>query len=132
MPDPHGPRKVLILDDNGRTVHSLIATAISRSDRLEVLWARTLEEATGALNFYGGDLSFIVLGDVITDGPTVDFAKYVQETGFAGIRIRIGTSHEIELEQAGFLQRCPRIELPSYLLDLVTTSFSPSFGPPPP
>ena len=129
----HGPKKVLILEDDRRTMFSLISAAIPRNDRLEILWARTLEEAIDALDFYHDRLAFIVLGDAITDGPTIDFAKKVEAADYHGTRINIALTPGIsaQLEAAGFHQLCARIELPSCLLNLVTSQCVRSLVAPP-
>jgi len=134
MGDPcRAPVKVLVLEDERRTMHSLIMAAISRDDRLEILWARTLEEAIDALDFYHDRLAFIVLGDAITDGPTIDFAKKVEAADYHGTRINIALTPGIsaQLEAAGFHQLCARIELPSCLLNLITFQSARSLIPPP-
>jgi len=127
MQDLPSPRKVLILEDDRRTINSLISAAIPRDDRLEILWARTLEEAIDALDFYDDELFFIVLSDYITDGNTVDFARHVQESGFNSLKISIAENFRIaqQLNKAGFKDWCAKIELPSYLLLLVTFNLRP-------
>ena len=122
MQDLQSPRKVLVLEDDRRTMYWLITAAISRADLLEVVWARTLEEAIDALRFYDDQLAIIALGDVITDGPTVDFARQVKTSDFGGMKIRFGDDSRIgkKLEAAGFPRRCTRFELPSCLLNLIT------------
>ncbi len=116
MQELPGPRKVLILEDDSRTMSSL-TTAAARTERIEVVWARTLEEAIDALEIYFDELDFIVLADSITDGTTVDFAHYVQQTGYQGLKIRTTTHPWIdrELQNAGFEHHCHKFELPAYL-----------------
>lgn len=131
MQDLPGPRKVLVLEDDRRTMYWLV-TAATRTDRIEVVWARTLEEAIDALRFYDDQLSSIVLADTITDGTTVEFARHVQQSEFSGLKIRTSWDPSIDkaLQRAGFQHWCNKFDLPSYLLFLETYGFRQWASPP--
>ena len=122
MPRSTGLRKVLVIEDNFIVMYLVIREAIAQ-DRVELVWAQTLEEAEDAYNFYSHRLAAIVFDGHVPDKnhTTVALAQRVKESGFEGPMI-CSSAHQLvseELRAAGCQFTCSKYEILSCPLALI-------------
>lgn len=112
------PRMLVVEDD---LLQMMGLFGLRTSGKAEIVWADDLTRGLNAYDLHQWDFDAIVLDGNLGRGETsVPLARYINDTGFKGRRIRISGSPTIaaELDAAGFKLSCPKPFLPRQLLKL--------------